>query len=92
MYLATVPLDSPDVCLEKWYLRAKYLFLVDILGTLTKERHPWLSANAVDCVKVVGECFNSILDWISWRGARMCRTSPLAMLNATYYVAVELRV
>jgi hypothetical protein len=77
---------------EKWYLRAKYLFLVDILGTLTRERHPWLSSNTVDLIKVVGEHFSFSLDLISWRRARMGRTSLMAMLKATYSAAVELRV
>ena len=65
MYLATMPLDSPICVQKKWYLRAKYLFLVDIFGTLTRERHPWLCSNTVDLIRVVGEHFNSTLDLIS---------------------------
>ena len=65
---------------------------MDILGTFTKDKHPWLSSKMVDLTKVVGEHFSSILELISSRSALMGRTSRIAMLKATYSAAVELRV
>ena len=77
---------------KKWYFRERYLLRVDILGTLTMDRHPWLSSKTVDRMRVVGEHLSSSFEPISWRRARMGRTSLMAMLNATYSAAVELRV
>ena len=100
MYLATIPDSLPVVgsrrrpiwLLKKWYFRARYLFLVDILGTLTRDKHPWLSSKTVDRMRVVGEHLSSSFNPITWRRARMGRTSLMAMLKATYSAAVELKV
>ena len=52
IHLATMPLSSPMCDLKKWYFKAKYLLRGDILGTLIKARHDWLSSNTVDLTKL----------------------------------------
>ena len=56
-YLSTVA--GPMKERNQWYFRARYLFLGDILGTFTRERHPWLSSKMVDSIK---DSFNELVN------------------------------
>ena len=92
MCLATTPLLSPMCERKKWYFRERYLLRVDILGTLTMDRHPWLSSKTVDLTNDLVTKFNFNFRASSLRRARIGRSSLIAIENATYSVAVELRV
>jgi hypothetical protein len=87
-----MPLSFPMWLRKKWYLKDKYLFLADILGELTVERHPWLSSKTVDRIKESSATLRSSLEHNSLRRALMGSTSRIAMLKATYSAAVELNV
>jgi len=78
--------------LKKWYLRAKYLLRVDILGTLTQLRQDWLSSKTVERTKLSLITVSSIRSEISRRSVRIGISSLMAMLKATYSAAVELKV
>ena len=91
MYLASIPFSFPIWERKKWYLRARYLLRVDILGTFTKDRHPWLSSNTVDRTRLCLTKGRSNLVPISCNKALMGSSSLMAMLKATYSAGVEER-
>ena len=92
MCLATTPLLSPMCERKKWYLRDRYLLRVDILGTLTIDKQPWLSSNTVDLTRDLVTNLSFSLSANSCRRALIGRSSLIAIENATYSAAVELRV
>lgn len=90
MCLATTPLLSPMCERKKWYFRERYLLRVDILGTLTMDRHPWLSSKTVDLTSDLVTKLSFNFRASSLRRAH--RSSLIAIKNTTYSAAVEPRV
>jgi hypothetical protein len=77
---------------EEMVLEGKVLVAGHILGTLTRERHPWLSSKTTERPRLLPMDGRVSLSASSCRRTRIGRSSRIAMLNATYSAAVELRV